>query len=220
MISIHQLVKKYGSNTILNNITLQLNKGGVYGVMGENRAGKSTLFRCVSGLERYEGSIVFEKELRIGYLPDIPYFYPMVTGREFIEFCLSASKVKYFPEKIDVLNKQFKLPLDKFPSKYSLGMRKRLMLLVLMLQDCDFYVMDEPFNGLDLVGTLILKKWIEEEKRKERVILLSSHIISSLTDICDELVYIHAGEVVKTFYQGRTSLGEIEKYLKEQIALS
>lgn len=216
MVSISHLAKRYGSQAVLDGISLYLKRGRVYGIMGENGAGKSTLFRCIAGLERYGGTITVAPGIRIGYMPDIPYFYPMVTGREFIRFCLDAANVKYSDENIEVKNELFHLPLDKFPSKYSLGMRKRLMLLVLMLQECDFYILDEPFNGLDLMGTLVLKRWIGECRSRGCTVLLSSHIVSSLTDLCDELSYIHHGQIIRTFHHGEATSAEIEVYLEKQ----
>lgn len=214
MVSISQLTKRYGSHVVLNGISLQLEQRRVYGIMGENGAGKSTLFRCIAGLERHEGTVALAPGTRIGYLPDVPYFYPMVTGREFIRFCLDASCISCTDADIEAKNELFLLPLDKFPSKYSLGMRKRLMLLVLMLQECDFYILDEPFSGLDLMGTLLLKRWIGECRQQGRTVLLSSHIVSSLTDLCDELSHIHHGQIVRTFHHGEATPTEIETYLE------
>lgn len=214
MVSISQLTKRYGSHTVLDGITLHLEQGHIYGIMGENGAGKSTLFRCIAALERYEGTITLAPNTRIGYLSDVPYFYPMVTGREFIRFCLDASHISCSDTDIEAKNELFHLPLDKFPSKYSLGMRKRLMLLVLMLQECDFYILDEPFNGLDLMGTLILKRWINECRQQGRTIPLSSHIVSSLTDLCDELYHIHHGQIAHTFQHGEATPTDIETYLE------
>ena len=80
-------------------------------------------------------------------------------------------------------------------------MRKRLALLTLMLQKSDIYILDEPFNGLDLFGSLTLKKWLRSLVEENKTVVISSHIISSLTDVCDTITYLHAGEVVETFYE-------------------
>lgn len=166
MIQINNIRKKYGSSVILHGMTLRLEKSKAYGIVGENGAGKSTLFRCLAGLEHYQGNVIMEEHCRIGYLPDTPYFYPLVTGKEFLEFCLKAAHLPCTGEEINQYNKLFHLPLNSYPSKYSLGMRKRLMLMALMMQKCDFYIMDEPFNGLDVAGVIILKDWIVKRKRE------------------------------------------------------
>ena len=217
MIEIKHLEKKYLGKAVLHDINCSFDKGQVYGFMGENGAGKSTLFRCLMRIEKFDGEINADAGISIGYLDDTPYFYSFVTGKEYIEFCLKAKQIPIDKDKIEELNTKLQLPLHRYASSYSLGMKKRLVLMALMLEDNDFNVMDEPFNGLDLAGTIILKQWIQQVKDGNKTIILSSHIISSLTDICDDIAYIHAGCIVN-HYQHK-SADEIEaditeKYLK------
>ena len=212
MVLIENLQKSYGHQTVLKNISLEIGGSGVYGFMGENGAGKSTLFRCLSGLESYDGRISFgEGRKTIGYFPDAPYYYSYVKGYEYIEFCLAAKGLYVTRAEIDKANQSFGLPLERFATRYSMGMQKRLILLTLTLQEYDVYILDEPFNGLDLAGTLLLKKWIRALSEQGKTILVSSHIISSLTDICQEIHYIHDGVILKT-YCGKTA-----EYIEEDI---
>lgn len=199
MIQIQDLSKTFGNKTALRHINLTLEEGEIYGLMGENGAGKSTLFRCISGLNTYEGMVTMPSKYTIGYLPDIPFFYSCVKGVEYIEFCLKAKHIPIRKAMIDELNQSFQLPLNDFASEYSLGMKKRLSAMALILQQNDFYILDEPFNGLDLAGCLIMKKWLRSLRQTGKTALISSHIISSLTDICNHIAYIHAGEVVKDY---------------------
>lgn len=217
MIEIKHLSKKYLGKTALCDINCAFEKGHVYGFIGENGAGKSTLFRCIMKIEKYKGEVNIAPNTSIGYLDDTPYFYSFVTGKEYLEFCLKAKRIPINDSKIEELNTKFQLPLHRYASNYSLGMKKRLVLMALILEDNDLNVMDEPFNGLDLAGTIILKQWIQQVKHENKTIVLSSHIISSLTDICDEISYIHASRIVD-HYQNK-SADEIEadiaeKYLK------
>jgi ABC-2 type transport system ATP-binding protein len=78
-------------------------------------------------------------------------------------------------------------------------MKKRLILMALMLQDNDIVIMDEPFNGIDLAGTIVLRHWLKEMKASGKCVILSSHIVSAISDICDEIIYIHKGKVVADF---------------------
>lgn len=199
MIEVKNLTKKYGSQLCLDDMSFSLPEGHVCGIVGENGAGKSTLFRCLNGLESFDGEVIIPQGLSMGFLMDTQYFYSYVTGREYVEFCLKASKKDSAIARIDEMNSVMGLPLEKYASRYSLGMKKRLALLALMLQEHDVIVMDEPFNGLDLIGTIVLKRWIREQRDKGRTVLLSSHIISSLTEICDTIHYIHAGKLLKSF---------------------
>lgn len=209
MIDIRHLNKRFSGKQVLNDINLTIGKGRVYGIMGENGAGKSTLFRCIMHLERYEGEIRIDDGLRIGYLDDTPFFYSFITGLEYIQFCLSARHKEVDKKSIEAINEKFALPLDHYASTYSLGMKKRLMLMALMLQNNDLVIMDEPFNGLDLEGTILLKQWIKNMRSEGRSAVISSHIISALTDTCDSISYIHQGKIVAD-YTGM-STDEIER---------
>ena len=201
MIYVKNLNKSYGNKIVLNNVNLNFDRGKIYGIMGENGAGKSTLFRCLTLQEGCNGEIVLPKGETIGYLPDAPYFYPLIKGKEYIDFCIKARGQNVSEEEIEKANSLLQLPLNDYALNYSLGMKKRLIILTLMLQKSDVYILDEPFNGLDLLGSLTLKKWLRELPGQNKTVIVSSHIISSLTDICDTISYLHAGEVVETFYE-------------------
>ena len=88
------------------------------------------------------------------------------------------------------------------------------MLLTLMLQDNDIVIMDEPFNGIDLAGTIALRHWLKKMKTKRKCVILSSHIVSAISDICDEITYIHKGKVVADF--SGMSAESIEHYILEE----
>ena len=216
MIKVNNLTKKYSPQVCLDNICLSLEEGGIYGMVGENGAGKSTLFRCLTNLENYDGEVEIPNGLTVGYLSDTPFYYTYVTGREYIEFCMKASGKVLDKVALEEINSHFRLPLDKYATRYSLGMKKRLAIMTLMLQEHDIVILDEPFNGLDIVGTLILKRWFKELKSKHKTVIFSSHIISSLTDISDEIFYIHAGKLVNSF-QGDVSAEEIENIIAEKV---
>ena len=216
MIKVKNLTKKYGSQVCLDNVNLSFDEGRIYGVVGENGAGKSTLFRCLTNLENYDGEVEIDTGLSVGYLSDTPFYYTYVTGREYIEFCMKASGNVLDKAALEEFNSHFRLPLDKYATRYSLGMKKRLAIMTLMLQEPDIVILDEPFNGLDVVGTLILKKWFKDLKSRHKTVIFSSHIISSLTDISDEIHYIHAGKLIRSF-NGDVSAEEIEAMIAEYV---
>ena len=216
MINVKNLTKKYGSQVCLDNVCLSLEKGAIYGMVGENGAGKSTLFRCLTNLENYDGEVEMPNGVSVGYLSDTPFYYTYVTGREYVEFCMKASGKVLDKAALEEINSHFRLPLDKYATRYSLGMKKRLAIMTLMLQELDIVILDEPFNGLDIVGTLILKRWFKELKSKHKTVIFSSHIISSLTDISDEIFYIHAGKLMNSF-KGNVSAEEIEALIAEKV---
>ncbi len=215
IISLKHVTKRYGRKIALQDVSLSLEKGRIYGIIGENGAGKSTLFRCVTGLEKHDGDIGLQPGTTIGYLPDSHYFYPLMKGQEYIDFCLKARGMAADRKRTEQLNGMFRLPLADYISSYSLGMKKRLVLMALLLQDNDLHILDEPFNGLDLTGVIFLKRRIREVAANEgKTFLLSSHILSSLTETCDEICYLHEGRIVRTY--GKEEFGRIEEDISKQ----
>jgi ABC-2 type transport system ATP-binding protein len=198
MIEIKGLTKKYGDKIVLNNINLQFNKGKVYGIVGENGAGKTTLFRCISGLEKYDGEIKSElNPLKnyIGLLLTNPYFFTRITGREYLQLLCNARKIK-----IEDFEKQniFNLPLNQYASTYSTGMKKKLAITAILLQKNKVFILDEPYNGVDIQSNLIITELILELKKLNKTLIISSHIFSTLNDTCDEIHLLEKGELIKT----------------------
>lgn len=184
---------------MLSNISLDLFTGKIYGLVGENGSGKTTLFECIKNLLPYEGSVAIDKQEKIGYLPSSMYFYPAMKGIEYIEFCLSARKIKWTKNEIEEVNNLFELPLNEYAANYSTGMKKKLTLLALLLQKNNILLLDEPFNGLDLTSCIIIKHLLRHLKEQNKLIFLSSHIISSLVDISDLIFHLHNGIIKKAY---------------------
>lgn len=187
MITIENLSKSYGNKTVLENITLNLKKGKVYGIVGENGAGKTTLFNCISGLEKHNGTINCEygiPKTSLGYLQTDPYFFSKITGLEYLKLLSNARNLK----PIDFTEKNiFDLPLNEYAIKYSTGMKKKLALTALLFQENKFFILDEPFNGVDIHSNMIITEIILQLKQLEKIILISSHIFSTLNETCDEI---------------------------------
>ncbi|BDB53559.1 ATP-binding cassette domain-containing protein [Flavobacterium ammonificans] len=187
MIDIENLSKSYGDKTVLENITLNLVKGKVYGIVGENGAGKTTLFNCISGLEKYRGTINCEygiPKISLGYLQTEPYFFSKITGLEYLKLLCNARNL----EPLDFIEKNiFDLPLNEYAINYSTGMKKKLALTAILLQENKFFILDEPFNGVDIHSNMIITEIIQQLKRLDKTILISSHIFSTLNETCDEI---------------------------------
>jgi ABC-2 type transport system ATP-binding protein len=198
MISIQHLSKKYGSNEVLKNISTQFEKGKVYGIVGENGAGKTTLFRCIAGLENFEGTIESDfvpLKNHLGLLLTEPYFFAKITGEEYIQLLCNArgKKVENLAEK-----NIFDLPLQKYASVYSTGMKKKLALTAILLQENQYFILDEPFNGVDIQSNIIITEIIHQLKSLGKTVLLSSHIFSTLSDTCDEIHLLSEGAFSKS----------------------
>jgi len=201
MIKLKKLSKSYGKKQVLNSINLEFEKGKIYGIVGENGAGKTTLFRCISGLENYTGNVSSDfKKLKnhLGLLLTEPFFFSKITGKEYIQLLANARQVKL--SNIEDKN-VFDLPLNQYASTYSTGMKKKLALTAILLQKNDVFILDEPFNGVDIHSNLIIVEIIKRFKKLEKTVIISSHIFSTLADTCDEIYLMKNGEITKKVKQ-------------------
>jgi ABC-2 type transport system ATP-binding protein len=201
MITISNLSKKYGAKEVLKGIDLNLEKGKVYGIVGENGAGKTTLFRCIASLEKYEGQIKsgFQPlKNHLGFLPTNPYFFPKITGREYLQLLCNARNIEV--KDLDTKN-IFDLPLHQYAITYSTGMKKKLALTALLIQHNDYLILDEPFNGVDIQSNIIITEIIQQLKALNKVIIISSHIFSTLKTTCDEIHLLKNGLFTKSVQQ-------------------
>lgn len=198
MIKINGLNKSYGKMEVLKNINLEFSKGHVYGIVGENGAGKTTLFRCIAGLENYDGKIISEfnsLKNHLGLLLTSPYFFSKITGKEYIRLLCNARN-KF---NIDIDSKNiFDLPLNQYASTYSSGMKKKLAITAILLQENEYFILDEPFNGVDIQSNIILTEIILKLRELNKIVLISSHIFSTLSETCDEIHLLRKGEQIKS----------------------
>ncbi|MFT4680033.1 MAG: ABC-2 type transport system ATP-binding protein [Flavobacteriales bacterium] len=202
MISIHSLQKSYGSNKVLKGIDLQLEPGVIHGIVGENGAGKTTLFKCIAGLESNEGKIDYAKgNLRnvTGFLPTNPYFLSKITGAEYLQLLCNARNIQ-----IDDMASQniFELPLKQYADTYSTGMKKKLALTAILMQKNEVFVLDEPFNGVDIHSNIVIKEVLDKLRQLGKIVVLSSHIFSTLDETCDHLHYLKQGLISQSAVRG------------------
>lgn len=201
MILIENLSKNYGQKVVLKSLNLSLEKAKVYGLVGENGAGKTTLFKCIAGLETGTGSISSDYPIlknHLGFLPTNPYFLPKITGGEYLQLLCNARNL---PLK-DVDEKNiFDLPLNQYAETYSTGMKKKLALTGILLQQNDFFILDEPFNGVDIQSNMLITAIIQRLKAAGKTLLISSHIFSTLNDTCDQIFVLKGGEIAQTVEQ-------------------
>lgn len=197
MLSIKNLQISYNKNSIIENLSLNIEEGEILGILGKNGAGKTTLFNALYQNITYKGEINFQdtaiSRKKIGFLETENYFYPYMTGEEYLSFFVQKNRSNFFKHTID----NFNLPLKKFVQNYSTGMKKKLALLALILLDKPIVILDEPFNGIDFEGVGLLYEIVQDLKKQKKIVLISSHIIETLFNTCDKIAILENKEIFK-----------------------
>ncbi|WP_311407216.1 ABC transporter ATP-binding protein [Liquorilactobacillus uvarum] len=209
-LKINGLVGGYSQVPVLKNISFEVRTGQVVGLIGLNGAGKSTTINHVIGLlTPQKGSITIDGvtllkdpekyKSKMAYIPEIPVLYQELTLREHIDLTIMA----YGLDKEEAwlraqsLLKTFRLlnKLEWFPANFSKGMKQKVMIVCAFLTEAEFYVIDEPFLGLDPLATRDLLNLIESERRRGAAVLMSTHVLSTAQEHCDYFVLLHEGRI-------------------------
>lgn len=216
MIKFNQVYKDFKTDfwkshsRVLDGISFSVREGKVTGFLGANGSGKTTCIKIMMDfIKKDSGEITFDAKLgsskkevmkSIGYLPEHPYFYPYLSGREFASYLMKLSNVekKDYDTFLEDYAKRLKIAdaLDREIRGYSKGMLQRLGFLVSILHNPKVLILDEPLSGVDPIGRSIMKKMILELKDKGVTIFFSSHIVSDLEEVCDDVVILEKGKIV------------------------
>jgi ABC-2 type transport system ATP-binding protein len=200
MLNFKNLSHSYGSNLVLKNLNLSLEKGKVHGLIGLNGSGKTTLLNCLySFIKPQSGEILWNdvpiKRSEVSFLETQNFFYSNLTGREFLSIFPNPKEEFNADAWKDLLD----LPIDEMIEGYSTGMKKKLALICILKLDRPIIVLDEPFNGLDLETNHILEKLISILREKGKTIIITSHILGILHNVCDEIHWLKEGKIEKSF---------------------
>jgi len=211
-ILIANLTKRFGSLKAVDDISFSIEEGEVFGILGSNGAGKTTTLKIICGLLKPDlGSVrvagidalrdpVGAKRV-VGYLPEAPALYDLLTGREFLEMIgtLRGMKGIALKKRIDELLDI--LELASFQNKnvgtYSRGMRQKLAFSASVMHDPAILILDEPLTGLDPRFGKLFKEWIKDHAKDGNTVLLSTHVTSTAEEICDRIGIIHGGKLLK-----------------------
>ncbi|MFZ4452543.1 ABC transporter ATP-binding protein [Salibacterium aidingense] len=203
-----QLTKKFGSFTALDGVDIQVNQGEVYGFIGPNGAGKSTTIRILLGMMKAtqgEAEIFGKDAWRkavdihrdIAYVPGDLNLWPNLTGGEVIDL-FGKLRGNMNQEKREKLLRRFDLDPEKKCRTYSKGNRQKVALVSAFATDADLYILDEPTSGLDPLMERIFQESVLEAKQEGKSILLSSHILSEVEQLCDRVGIIRDGKMIET----------------------
>lgn len=212
VIEVNNLTKDYGEGRGVFDVSIYVDKGEVFGFLGPNGAGKSTTIRHLmgfskpdSGSTKIEGVETFDKYYEIlnhvGYIPGEIALPQGLTGWEFINMMQDLQKI-HNNEKLHELLDLFELEdvvLNGETKKMSLGVKRKLAIVTAFMSDPDVLILDEPTSGLDPVMQENFIEFIHKEKKREKTILLSSHIFSEIDNTCDRIAIIKDGRIVSEF---------------------
>lgn len=206
-IQIQNIVKRFKSRTVLNEITLEFPANSISALVDVNGAGKTTLLKCIAGLLRYKGIIKvhgvnYESHQNRGqlgaYIQDVPVLYPYMTGREYLWFCKTVISNDLTKGDVDRLLKNVGLNESEAItpiSGYSRGMKQRLIIAQHLMNNSEFLLFDEPTSALDPIARVEILNIIGELKQHS-TILISTHDIESIIEIADHIVVIDKGKVL------------------------
>ena len=227
LIETKQLTKIYGEQTAVNSVNLHVKKGRIYGLLGRNGAGKTTIMKMILGLTPItSGEVdVFgqnikgkEKRIypRIGAIIETPGFYPNLTGTENLEI-FAKLRGTAAPNAVKTALEVVGLPYKdkKLFSKYSLGMKQRLGIANAILHDPELLILDEPTNGLDPIGIAEVRNFIKDLSTEHgKTILISSHILSEIELLADDIGIIDHGILLE-----ESSMDELQRKNSKYILL-
>lgn len=210
MIEVQDLVKRYGGYLAVDHLSFSAEKGQIYGFLGPNGAGKSTTMNIMTGcLAPTSGAVIVDGmdlqqepekvKQRIGYLPELPPLYPEMTVREYLTFAAKLKKVPRLEQLQQVVQAMSKTGLleeqDHLIRTLSKGYRQRVGLAATLLGNPDVVILDEPTVGLDPRQILEIRDLIRS-LREEHVVILSSHILSEVSAVCDYIFILSHGKLV------------------------
>ena len=207
IIEIKHLKKYYGNARGVEDVSLKINKGEIYGFIGPNGAGKSTTIRTIMNLiNKTSGEIyIYGKELdkddlllkeKIGYLPSEVNLYGDMTAKELLDYHASFYK-KDCSKRKDELIKLLKIDKDKKIEDLSLGNLKKIGIVLSLMHEPEILILDEPTSGLDPIMQNIFHDLLLKEKTKGTTILYSSHILNEVSSICDKVGFIKDGIIIR-----------------------
>ncbi|MBR3241992.1 MAG: ABC transporter ATP-binding protein [Parasporobacterium sp.] len=213
MLKIDHLTKMYGDYAAVNDLSLHIQSGEIYGFIGHNGAGKTTTLKCVAGILSYDnGDILIggsdiqknaiEAKKQMAYIPDNPDIYDYMTAIQYLDFIADIFEVGQEDRKrrIKKYGDMFELT-DKLAqpvNAYSHGMKQKLAVMGALVHDPKLILMDEPFVGLDPTAAFLLKQTMREICDNGGAIFFSTHVLEVAEKLCDKVAIIKAGKLIRS----------------------
>lgn len=208
LLEIQNVVKRFGKATVLDHVSLNIEKGSIHGLVGRNGSGKTLLLKCICGMIPVtEGRILYKgkeigKEIELpdhmGALIESPGFLEEYDGLWNLRFLGMMTGVTDRNHLMDLLSLVGLDPNSRLKvSKYSMGMKQRLGIAQAILEDPELLLLDEPMNGLDNHGVGEMRKLFRKLNEKGTTIIIASHIADDIRILCDRVTYLDQGKIIK-----------------------
>lgn len=211
MLRIDNLTKKYNDKTAVNNLSLHIKSGEIYGFIGHNGAGKTTTLKSIAGIISFDDGNIFidgnsikdkpiECKSKIAYIPDNPDIYDFMTGMEYLNFIADIFEVQADKRSL-LINKyanEFEIQdsLGNSIASYSHGMKQKLVIISALIHSPKLIIMDEPFVGLDPKSSHLLKQIMREICDNGGAIFFSTHVLDVAEKLCDKIAIIKNGNLI------------------------
>ncbi|WP_027632507.1 ABC transporter ATP-binding protein [Clostridium hydrogeniformans] len=230
MIELKGLTKIYnGTNKAVDDLTLDIKDGEIFGFLGHNGAGKTTTLKMITGITKQDKGTIsingidtvekpFESKKQFGYVPDSPDMFLRLSGMEYLNFMADIyevpskdrqERINYFSEKLDMVN-----ALGDRIQSYSHGMRQKIVLIGALIHNPSVWILDEPLTGLDPKSSYVLKEMMREHADKGNTVFFSTHVLEVAEKICDRIAIINKGKIL---FCG--TLDEMKEHFKENSSL-
>lgn len=228
MLKINNLTKTFGDKKAVDNLTLHIQPGEIYGFIGHNGAGKTTTIKCCCGILQFDqgeiyidGMSVKDNPLackqKIAYIPDNPDLYDFMTGIQFLNFVADVfgvssddrdSRIQKYVDMFEITG-----DLAQPISAYSHGMKQKLAIISALIHEPKLIIMDEPFVGLDPKASHLLKETMREMCDRGAAIFFSTHVLEVAEKLCDKVAIIKGGKLIRSGtmeeVKGDTSLEDV-----------
>ena len=232
MIELKNVTKRFGSFTAVDDISLSVRPGEFFGFLGPNGAGKTTTIKMMTGLYRPTAGVCLinghnvhfnslPAKRSFGYVPDQPFLYDKLTGREFLYFVggLFHMKNDEIRQRIDASMDMFEIGgfIDKRGEEYSQGMRQRIVLSAALLHDPKVLIIDEPILGLDPRSARLVKNTLKRKTTEGLTVFMSTHLLEIVEELCDRIVIIKSGRIIHEAVQDESKRfnGQLESIFLE-----
>jgi ABC-2 type transport system ATP-binding protein len=211
VLEVKRLTKRFNSIAAVDDVSFRIEPGEVNGYLGPNGSGKTTTVKMLTGLlEPSAGTILFNGRdirsdligyrKRLGYVPEEPYLYTYLSGKEYLEL---VGRLRSIPERLlatkaEGLLELFRLGPHRYApiSSYSKGMKQKILICAALLHDPEVLILDEPMSGLDVTSVLVLRDVVKSLAAEGKIVVFTSHILEVIEKVCSTVMILHRGRVV------------------------